>query len=57
MIMRDIGSFHCPEPRFISRGAAAGNKHGQGLMVSDTLHSCPFIKFALVELFHEHVNP
>ena len=32
MVMRDTGSFHCPEPRFISRGAAEGNKHGQGAM-------------------------
>ena len=23
--MRDIGSFHCPEPRFISRGAGVLN--------------------------------
>ena len=32
MVMRDIGSFHCPEPRFISRGAAEGNKHGRRVM-------------------------
>ena len=32
MVMRDIGSIHCPEPRFISRGAAEGTKHGQGVM-------------------------
>ena len=32
MVMRDTGSFHCPEPRFISRGAAEGNKHGRGVM-------------------------
>ena len=32
MVMRDIGSFHCPEPMFISRGAAEGNKHGLGAM-------------------------
>ena len=32
MVMGDIGSFHCPEPRFISRGAAKGNKHGRGVM-------------------------
>ena len=32
MVMRDIGSFHCPEPRFISRGAAEGNKHGRGVI-------------------------
>ena len=30
MVMRDIGSFHYPETRFISKGAAEGNKHGQG---------------------------
>ena len=30
MVMRDTGSY--PEPRFISRGAAEGNKHGQGAM-------------------------
>ena len=32
MVLRDIGSFHCPEPRFISRGAAEVNKPGQGAM-------------------------
>ena len=32
MVMRDIGSFHYPEPRFISRGAAEGNKHGREVM-------------------------
>ena len=32
MVMRDIGSFHCPEPRFISRGRAEGNKLGRGVM-------------------------
>ena len=30
MIMMDIGSFHYPETRCISRGAAEGNRHGQG---------------------------
>ena len=30
MVMRDIGSFQIPEPRFISRGAAEGNKSGRG---------------------------
>ena len=33
MVMRDIGSFHCPEPMFISRGAAEGNKHGRGVRI------------------------
>ena len=32
MVMRDIGSFHCPEPRFISRGAAEENNHCRGVM-------------------------
>ena len=32
MVMRDIGSFHCPTPTFISSGAAEGNKHRQGAM-------------------------
>ena len=58
MVMRDIDSFHCPEPRFISRGVADGNKPGQGAMetacipklqyfncffCTDTIHLCPFI--------------
>ena len=30
MVMRDIGSFQIPEPRFMSRGAAEGNKSGLG---------------------------
>ena len=34
MVMRHIGSFHCPVARFISRGAAKGNKHEQGGMVT-----------------------
>ena len=32
MVMRDIGSCHCPETTFISRGATNENKHGQGAM-------------------------
>ena len=32
MVMRDIGSFHYPEPMFISRDAVEGNKHGHGAM-------------------------
>ena len=34
MVFSDIGSFRYPETRFISRGAAEGNKHGQGVMES-----------------------
>ena len=30
--MRDIDSFDYPEPMFISRGAAEGNKHEQGVI-------------------------
>ena len=32
--MRDMGSFHCTEPRFISRGAAEGNTYGLQIMVT-----------------------
>ena len=32
MVIRAIGSFDYPETRFISRGAAEGNKPGQGGM-------------------------
>ena len=32
MVMRDIGSFYCPEPRFISRGGAEGNQLRRGVM-------------------------
>ena len=32
MVMRDIGNFHCPESKFISRAAAEGNKYGRGVM-------------------------
>ena len=32
IVMRDIGSFHCPKPRFILSGAAKGNNPGQGGM-------------------------
>ena len=28
----DIGSFHCPESIYISRGVAEGNKHRQEAM-------------------------
>ena len=34
MVMRAIDSFHYPETRFISRGAAEGNKPEQGGMVT-----------------------
>ena len=32
MVMRNIGRFHCPAPRFIFRDAVEGNKPGQGAM-------------------------
>ena len=56
--MRGIGSFHCQEPRFISRGAAEVNKHGP---VSRNNHTLTVLLyrdntfyaqlFAFVELF------
>ena len=59
MVMRDIGSFHCPEPRFISSGAAEGNKNGREVMDTACILNC-FIGtvqyiyarlFTLVEFF------
>ena len=44
MVMRDIGSFHYPKPRFISRGAAEGNKHGKGGMVTAYIPKSPYLK-------------
>ena len=51
MVMRDIGSFHCPKPRFISRGGARGNEYClypeitilKLFYCTDTIHLCPFI--------------
>ena len=70
MVMRDTENFHCPESRFISRGAAEGNKHERGVMhghclypeitilslfcCTDTIHLCPFIYTCWV--FYDHVN-
>ena len=69
MDIRDIGNFHCPEPRFISRGAAEGNKHGRGVMNTACIPKLPHFNcfivpiqyiyarlFTLVEFFYDHVN-
>ena len=50
MVMRAIVSFHFPEPRFISRGAAEGNKPGQG--VTDT--ACIPQKHTLTVLLYRY---
>ena len=50
MVMRDIGNFHCPESKFISRGAAEGNKYGRGVM--DT--ACIPKKHTLTVLFYRY---
>ena len=42
MVMRDIGSFHCPKPRFISRGGAEGNKLGRGVMNTACIPKLPY---------------
>ena len=55
MVMRDIGSFHCPEPRFISRGEAEGNKLGRGEMNSAIQYIYARL-FTLVYFFYDHVN-
>ena len=62
MVMRDIGSFHCPEPRFISRGEAKGNKLGRGVMNTAciTVLLYRYNTFMPVYLhlliFYDHVN-
>ena len=68
MVMRGIGSFYCPEPRVISRGAAEGSKQGRGVMdrglLSVSPNNCFIVPiqyiyarlFTLVEFFYEHVN-
>ena len=68
MVMRDTDSFHCPEPRFISRGAADGNKHERGVMdtaLSRTNHTLTVLlyrynTFMPVDLhlmiFYDHMN-
>ena len=63
MVMRDIGSFHCPEPRFISRGAAEGNKHGRGVMDTRNNHTLTVLLYryntfmpVYLHLFYDHVN-
>ena len=42
MVMRDKGSFHCPKPRFISRGGAEGNKLGRGVMNTACIPKQPY---------------
>ena len=62
MVMRDIGSSHCPKPECISRGAARG--HGKCLYPEITIFNCFIVPiqyiytqlFALVELLYEHMN-
>ena len=50
MAMRDIGSFHSPEPRFISRGAADGNKHGRGVMDTECIPKLPYFNCFIVSM-------
>ena len=50
MYIRDISSFHCPGPMFISRGAAEGNKHGQGAMEIDCIPKQPYFNCFIVPM-------
>ena len=50
MVMRDIGSSHCPEPRFISRGGAEGNKLGQGVMNTACIPKKPYFNCFIVPI-------
>ena len=43
MVMRDIGSFHCP-------GAAEGNKHGQGAMETACIPKYPYFNCSIVSI-------
>ena len=59
MVMRDIGSFHCPETRFISRGAAEGNKHWRGnhtLTVLLYRYNTFMPVYLQLLSFYDHVN-
>ena len=60
MVMRAIGSFHYPETRFISRGAAEGNKPGQGgwiLPVSRNKHTSTVLlyRYNIFMSVHSHL--
>ena len=50
MVMRDIGSFHCPEPRFFSRGGAEGNKLGRGVMNTACIPKYPYFNCFIVPI-------
>ena len=38
----DTGSFHCPEPMFIFKGAVEGNEHGHGVIVTGCIPKYPY---------------
>ena len=52
MVMRDIGlgSYQCPEPKFNSRGAAEGNKHGRGVMATACIPKQPYFNYFIVPI-------
>ena len=56
MVIRDIGSFHYPETWFISRGAAEGNKHGQGGMVTTCIPKQPYFNCFIVPIQYIYVR-
>ena len=62
MVMRDIDSFHCPEPMFISLGCASGNKPGLGEMKTayiphnQTLNILLYRYDTIMPVYLHHVN-
>ena len=56
MVMRDRGSFHYPETRHISRGAAEGNKHGQGVMETAYIPKQPYLNCFIVPIQYNVID-
>ena len=56
MVMMDIGSFHYPETRFISRGAAEGNEPGQGGMDTACIPEKPYFNCFIVPIQYFYVR-
>ena len=47
MVMRDIGSFHWPKPRFISRGGARHREKKRVFAAIRRAYMCRFIQYPL----------
>ena len=54
--MRVIGSFYYPETRFMSRGAAEGNKPVQGGMDTACIQKQPYFNGFIVQIQYIYVR-